>query len=156
MPHHALEITLTRPATPAELEQAHRLMPLGTNHDRTRLMALTPAKTPCRAPKRLRQTLDDALPVDPLATHYPDTHGQVTLNVAFTPAAAATVRRAASAHGQDAETFVQEAVIDALVRADHQEAERLAQAMQTLLSATTRERRLTAAQALAIPEARPC
>ena len=33
MPHHALEITLTRPATRAELARAVRVMPLAANHD---------------------------------------------------------------------------------------------------------------------------
>ncbi|WP_432076566.1 hypothetical protein [Streptomyces wuyuanensis] len=46
MPHHALEITLTRPATTTELDQACRLTRLATNHDHTRLLTLTRAPQP--------------------------------------------------------------------------------------------------------------
>lgn len=46
MPHHALEFALTRPLTPAELRHAAQAWPLAANHDTTRLMALTGAKTP--------------------------------------------------------------------------------------------------------------
>ncbi|MGJ3558094.1 hypothetical protein ACR6C2_00695 [Streptomyces sp. INA 01156] len=46
MPHHALEITLTRPPNPAELDAACRRMPLAANCDTTRLMALVPPRPP--------------------------------------------------------------------------------------------------------------
>ncbi|MGW2259096.1 hypothetical protein ACWCXE_14895 [Streptomyces sp. NPDC001780] len=46
MPHHALEITLTRPLTPTALQRAARLLPLAANHEATRLIALMPAKPP--------------------------------------------------------------------------------------------------------------
>ncbi|WP_351237434.1 hypothetical protein [Streptomyces sp. NPDC002133] len=156
MPHHALEITLTRPATPGELERANRLMPLGANHDHTRLTALPQAKTPRRALTRLRHAFDDVLPVDIITTHYPDVHGKITLNVAFTPAANAAVHRAAAAYSQDIEEFVEQAVTDALARTDRQQTERLNQAVQALLAATTRERLLTAvAHALTTQETHP-
>ncbi|MET7737689.1 hypothetical protein ABZT02_41245 [Streptomyces sp. NPDC005402] len=46
MPHHALEIMLTRPLSPTALLRAARVLPLAANHDATRLMALVPAKAP--------------------------------------------------------------------------------------------------------------
>ncbi|MGW1886933.1 hypothetical protein [Streptomyces sp. NPDC001970] len=157
MPHHALEITLTRPASQRELDHASRLTALAANHDSTRLLTLTQAKTPRRALNRLRRTLHETLPIDILATHYPDTHGQITLNVAFTPATDAVVRNAASHHGQDVETFVEQALTDALQRIDRQEVERLTHALQAVLSATSRDRLLAAAaRALATPEATTC
>lgn len=50
MPHHALEIVLTRPLCPAALLRAARVLPLAANHDATRLMALVSAKTPTGPP----------------------------------------------------------------------------------------------------------
>ncbi|MEI5011698.1 hypothetical protein RB196_34505 [Streptomyces sp. PmtA] len=152
MPHHAVEITLTRPASPRELDHAGRLTPLAANHDHTHLLALTEAKTPHRALNRLRHTLNETLPIDVLATHYPDTHGKITLNVAFTPTTDAAVRRAAAQHGQPAEAFVEHSLAQALERLDREETERLKRAMHALLSTTTRDHLLTAvARALATP-----
>lgn len=50
MPHHALEITLTSPLSPAALHRAARVLPLAANHDSTRLMALVSAKPPTAPP----------------------------------------------------------------------------------------------------------
>lgn len=98
MTHHALEITLTRVLTEAELHQAARTMPLATNHDATRLIILVHAKTPHRALRRLRRRLDPLLPIDVISTHYPDTQNHTLLNIAFPPAVHDSVRRAARAH----------------------------------------------------------
>ncbi|GAA3311921.1 hypothetical protein GCM10020295_82740 [Streptomyces cinereospinus] len=100
MPHHALEILLTRPLVPAEFRDAARVLPLATNHDTTRLMTLVRAKTPGRAAHRLRQHLATRLPVDVITTHYPDAAGQVLLNLAFPPTVHATIRHAAHETGQ--------------------------------------------------------
>lgn len=157
MPHHALEITLTRPATTTELDQARRLTRLATNHDHTRLLTLTRTKTPNRALSRVRRALEETLPIDVLATHYPDTHGQIILNIDPPPATHALLQRAAARHGQDVAAFIEQSLTRALQRIDHQEAERLTHAMQALLATTTRERLLTAAaRALTTPQARPC
>lgn len=64
MTHPVVEILLTRPVTHRELRRACRILPLGANCDRTRLMH--PAKTPG---------------LDALTTHYPSPSGQVILNV---------------------------------------------------------------------------
>ncbi|MGI5380586.1 hypothetical protein ACQEV2_41565 [Streptomyces sp. CA-251387] len=50
MPHHALEIALTRPLTAAELCHAAQAWPLAANHDSTRLMALADGKPPNEPP----------------------------------------------------------------------------------------------------------
>lgn len=137
MPHHALEILLTRPLAPAELRDATRTLPLATNHDTTRLMTLVRAKTPGRAAHRLRQQLATRLPVDVITTHYPDTDGQVLLNLAFPPAAHATIRHAAHETGQSPEVFVQLALHRALAQHASDEADRLDHAVQQLLAGTT-------------------
>jgi transposase len=71
MPLHAIEITLTRPATPAELHRATRTMALAPNADRTQLMTLSSAKTSHKALQRTRERLQNLLPIDILTTHYP-------------------------------------------------------------------------------------
>ncbi|MCW8121838.1 hypothetical protein [Streptomyces anthocyanicus] len=137
MPHHALEILLTRPLAPAELRDATRVLPLAANHDTTRLMALVRAKTPGRAAHRLRQRLTAQLPVDVITTHYPDTDGQVLLNLAFPPARHAAIHQAAHETGQSPELFVKLALHRALAQHASDEADRLDQAVQHLLAGTT-------------------
>lgn len=88
---HAIEILLTRPATDGELDRARRTVPLAANRDRTRLMAVHPAKTPSRALQSLRRRLHHLLPIDVLTTHYPDQHGQVVLNLELSRTARAVI-----------------------------------------------------------------
>ncbi|MCX4878087.1 hypothetical protein [Streptomyces sp. NBC_00847] len=137
MPHHALEVLLTRPLVPAELRDAARVLPLAANHDTTRLMALVRAKTPGRAAHRLRQHLATRLPVDVITTHYADADGQVLLNLAFPSAVHATIRRAAQETGQSPELFVKLALHRALAQHASDEADRLDRAVQQLLAGTT-------------------
>ncbi|MCX5602958.1 hypothetical protein OOK29_32965 [Streptomyces phaeochromogenes] len=137
MPHHALEIALTRPLAPAELRHAARVMPLAANYDTTRLMALPRAKTPGRAVRCLRQLLDTQLPIDVITTHYPDASGQVLLNVAFPPAARTTLKTAADRAGHSPERFVQLALHRALAQHASDEADRLDQEVRRLLAHTT-------------------
>ncbi|MFE9650548.1 hypothetical protein ACFYO0_41940 [Streptomyces sp. NPDC006365] len=137
MPHHALEITLTRPLTPAELHHATRSMPLAANHDATRLMALTRAKTPVKALERLRHQMDGRLPIDVITTHYPDTGGQILLNVTFPPTTYTSIRHAADRAGKSPENFVRQALHRALAQHASDEADRLDQAVQQLLAHTT-------------------
>ncbi|MGW1950994.1 hypothetical protein ACWCRC_42965, partial [Streptomyces sp. NPDC001940] len=104
--HHAVEITLTRPATHAELAHAARTLPLAANHNATRLMTVVHAKTPGRALHRVRRRLDETLPVDAITTHYPDSSGHVLLNITLSPAADAAIRRAAAGAGLKPRTFL--------------------------------------------------
>jgi hypothetical protein len=144
VPHHALEIMLTRAPTRAELDAARRRMPLAANHDTTRLMALVKAKTPSRAAHRLRRRLEGQLPVDVITTHYPDTNGKVLLNVAFPPAAHTALTTAARRAGQTLERFVEAALHRALADHADQEADRLDHAVRQLLARTTPQHLLSA------------
>ncbi|MFF0087780.1 hypothetical protein ACFYR1_50480 [Streptomyces canus] len=137
MPHHALDIALTRPLTPAELRQATRTMPLAANHDATHLLAVTHAKTPGKALNRLRQQLGGQLPIDVITTHYPDANRQILLNVAFPPAVYTTLKSAARCAGQSPERFMQRALYRALAERADQEADRLDHALRQLLAHTT-------------------
>ncbi|MFI8242598.1 hypothetical protein ACIF83_36030 [Streptomyces sp. NPDC085866] len=134
MPHHALEITLTRPLNQAELDTACRSMPLAANHDTTRLMALVKAETPDQAARRLRRRLNDRLPIDVITTHYPDAEHKVLLNVALPPATHAVLTAEAGRDGLTPERFLELAVHRAL--ADHamQEIDRLHQEVLQLLA----------------------
>ncbi|MGW1673359.1 hypothetical protein [Streptomyces sp. NPDC002324] len=137
MPHHALDITLTRPLTPAELHQATRTMPLAANHDTTHLMALVSAKTPGKALNRLRHQTGKLLPIDVITTHYPDADGKILLNVAYPPATHADLQAAANSAGQPLRLFLQMAVHRALAEHASAEADRLDRALQDLLAHTT-------------------
>ncbi|MFI0091837.1 hypothetical protein [Streptomyces bobili] len=158
MPHHALDITLTRPLTPAELRQATRTMPLAANHDATHLLALVPAKTPGKALTRLRRQTGGLLPIDVITTHYPDADGKILLNVAFPPATHADLQAAADGAGQPLRLFLQLALQHALARNVGEEAERLDRAVQNLLAHTTAPHLLAAVgRALTrTPGAAPC
>jgi hypothetical protein len=137
MPHHALEIALTRPLSAAELRYAAQAWPLAANHNATRLMALVGAKTPDRAAHRLRRRLTVRLPIDVITTHYPDAHGQVLLNLAFPPAVHTALTRDARQAGLIPERYVREALQRALT--DHADwgTERLDRALRRLLAHTT-------------------
>ncbi|WP_234328366.1 MULTISPECIES: DUF6083 domain-containing protein [unclassified Streptomyces] len=76
MTHHAVEILLLRLATHDELRRACRTLPVGANHDGTRLMAVHPARTPGRALRSVRRRLRHILPIDVLTTHYADPWGR--------------------------------------------------------------------------------
>jgi hypothetical protein len=137
MPHHALEIALTRPLTTDELHHAARTWPLAANRDATRLMALMNAKTPDRAAHRLRRRLSTQLPIDVITTHYPDASGQILLNVAFPPATRTVLKAAARSTGQTPERFVELALRRALAAQADQEAERFDRELRRLLAHTT-------------------
>ncbi len=137
MRHHALDITLTRALTPAELHRATRTMPFAANHDTTHLLALVRAKTPAKALNRLRHQVGGRLPIDVITTHYPDPRGQILLNLTFSPAAYAALETAAEHTRRPPHLFVQEAVHQALARHADQEADRLDRALQHLLAGTT-------------------
>lgn len=137
MPHHALEIVLTRALSPGALHRAARVLPLAANHDATRLMALVPAKTPHRAARRLRHQLGARLPIDVITTHYPDTDNTVLLNVGFAPTTHALLKAAARRAQQTPERFVELALHRALAEHADQETDRLDRAVRQLLAHTT-------------------
>jgi hypothetical protein len=136
MPHHALEITLTRPLNPAELDEACRRMPLAANHDTTRLMALVPANTPHRAAHQLHRRLKNRLPIDVITTHYPDASGHVLLNVALPPAAHTALQATALCTGQKPEHLLERAVHRALAEHTDQEVKRIEHEVRRLLAHT--------------------
>ncbi|MFI8094028.1 hypothetical protein ACIF9R_37990 [Streptomyces sp. NPDC086080] len=137
MPHHALEITLTRPLPSAALHRAAGLLPLAANHDATRLMALVVAKTPQRAARRLRHRLGTHLPIDVITTHYPDADHSVLLNAAFPPAVHAALTTNARGAQQSTERFLELAVRRSLAEHADREADRLDRAVRHLLAHTT-------------------
>ncbi|MFJ2607975.1 hypothetical protein ACIO13_23820 [Streptomyces sp. NPDC087425] len=137
--HHAVEITLTRPATAGELRHARRIMPLAANSDRTRLMAVTNAKGPGDALRLLRRSLDTCLPIDVLTTHYPNRHGQVLLNVELSNAVTKILRAEAAAARQRPRDLLGRRVIAALARDAQERARRLENRLESLLVQYTAE-----------------
>ena len=134
MRHHVVEILLTRSATPTELRRARRALPLGTNSDGSRLMAVHPAKTPGRAVKSVRRRLQRVLPIDVLTTHYPDLSGQVVINVEFDRATRALIGEAASARGQRPAEYVGQCLTDALRRHAQERSRALTAQLERLLA----------------------
>ncbi|MFJ5035168.1 hypothetical protein ACIQB5_45730 [Streptomyces sp. NPDC088560] len=94
MPHHALEITLTRAASTAELAFARSRMPLAPNHGTTRRMVLINA-APDQATRWPRRSPTGRSPIDVITTHYSDASGKALLNVASPPATHVTLTHAA-------------------------------------------------------------
>ncbi|MEU0957154.1 hypothetical protein ABZ353_33230 [Streptomyces niveus] len=144
MPRHAVEITLTRPATAAELARASQVMPLAANHDMTRLMTVMKAGNPDQALNRARRRLKGLLPIDALTTHYPDQEGQVLLSVAFSPAAAAAIRHAAQHEGQEPHLFLAQTIRRAMAEHARRQAADLDHALRSLLTRTSPERLVAA------------
>ena len=136
MPHHALEILLTRPLGPAELRDAARVLPLAANHDATRLMTLGHAKTPHQAARRLRHWLGARLPIEVITTHYPDADHKVLFNVDFPAATHAVLKAEACRAHQSPERFVELALHRALAQHADQEADRLDRMVRELLAHT--------------------
>lgn len=136
MPHYAIDITLTRPATPAEIKTAARASgyPLAGDATRTRLLALVPAKAPRRALRKLRGALDGLLPIDTL---YADAQGQHLLNVELNPKAHKALRRAAARCGQCPEDYLRDAVLDAVARDRAAARARLDTALDRFLTSST-------------------
>ncbi|MEU2425514.1 hypothetical protein ABZ619_31665 [Streptomyces sp. NPDC007851] len=143
--YHAIEITLTRPATDSELHRARRVAALASSTDRTRLLTVRRAKTPGRALQTLRRRLAGELPIDVLTTLYPDQQGCVLLNFTLSHAARTTIRQAAAACGQRPRDFLRQTVIDAVARHKEDRARRLATQMEGLLTQHTPEELLLCA-----------
>ncbi|MFJ2217339.1 hypothetical protein ACIQVO_00205 [Streptomyces sp. NPDC101062] len=133
-PHHAIEITLTRPATPGELRHSHCRVSLATSADRTRLMTVYSSRSPGGALHTLRRRLGARLPIDVLTTHYPDRHGQVLLNVSLNRTADRALRQAAAVLGQRPQDLLRRRVTAALARDDRERARRLEVRLESLLA----------------------
>ncbi|WP_327715995.1 hypothetical protein OG381_11405 [Streptomyces sp. NBC_00490] len=131
---YAVEIVLTRPATVRELHQARHRVTFAANADRTRLMTVHRGKSPGRALHRLRRRLDAVLPIDVLATHYPDRQGHVLLNVALSRRADAQIREEAAALGQRAGDVLAERITAYLAHEQRQRRHRLESQIQRLLT----------------------
>ncbi|MFE4492437.1 hypothetical protein ACFRKD_08245 [Streptomyces niveus] len=144
MPRHAVEVTLTRPATPAGLARVSRVMPLAANHDMTRLMAVMKASNPDQALNRARRRVKGLLPVGSLTIHYPDQEGQVLLSVAFSAAAAAAIRHSAEHEGQETHVFLAHVIRRALADYARREPADLDHALRSLLTRTSPDRLVAA------------
>ena len=145
---HAIEIILTRPATPGELRHARCSVPVAANADRTRLMAVHGARSPGGALHALRRRLDALLPIDVLTTHYPDRRGRVLLNVALPHTADQALRQAAATTGQRPQAVLRRRVNEALARDEQDRAQLLAARLEDLLAHHTAEEVLTSVASL--------
>ncbi|ATW46702.1 hypothetical protein [Streptomyces peucetius] len=149
MPLHAIEITLTRPATPAELHRANRIMALAPDADRTRLMTLASAKASHKALQRTRERLEGLLPLDILTTHYPDPAGGIILNIALPAETHAQLEEAAHRTGQSLETHLAQVVLQSVALAEQDQARRLDAALEQVLTWSTPYQLLVAAARIA-------
>ncbi|MFE1880171.1 hypothetical protein [Streptomyces diastatochromogenes] len=146
--HHAVEITLTRPATDGELRRAGRIVALASNTDHTRLLIVQRAKTPGRALRAVRHRLNAALPIDVVTTHYPDRQGCVLVNFALSHEARTIIHRAAAAGGQRPRDFLSQTVTDAVARHQEERARRLTTHLNGLLDQHTAEELLLGAASM--------
>jgi hypothetical protein len=149
MPHHALDITLIRPLTPAELKTAARAsrLALAANADHTRLLTLVPAKNPRRALRKLRNAATGRLPIDALCTLFPDSRNDHLLSIELKHAAYDSVLQAAARCGQRPEEYLRDAVLEALDRAHAAAQAQLDAALDRFLAAGSTPAQLLAAVA---------
>ncbi|WP_425246847.1 hypothetical protein [Streptomyces sp. NEAU-NA10] len=145
--HYAIEIILTRPASCREL-RARQHVALAENADRTRLMTLQSAKSPATALHRMRRTLDGQLPIDILATHYPDHSGHLLVNVNLGRTTTKAVRKAAAANGQRPSDFLGQRLAQEVERSEQERQRRLTARLESLLQQHTREEVLSCAASL--------
>lgn len=145
MPLHAVEITLTRPATPGELHHAAQTMALAPDTDHTRLITVARGNTARKALQRTRNRLQHLLPIDILTTHYPDTTGSILINIALPASVHAYLEDTARREGRSIEAHLTDAVHHALSHADHDKARRLDAALDELLTWSTPQQLLAAA-----------
>lgn len=139
MRHHAIAITLTRPATLAEIKTAAQVsrFPLAGDAARTRLVALVPAKAPRRALRKLRGAVDGLLPIDTLSTLFPNATGEHLLNVELNPETHRALRRAAALHGERPEDYLKNRVLEATARDRAAVRSRLDTALDRFLASST-------------------
>ncbi|MFF8360138.1 hypothetical protein ACF063_42545 [Streptomyces chartreusis] len=137
--HHAVEVALTRPATPDELRAARRHVPLAANADRTRLMVVHSARSPGLALQMVRRRLGTRLPIDVLTTHYPDRRGQVLLNVDLDSATHEALSREAVALGQHPQDVLGRRVRAAVARDTRERARGLEDQLKSMLAHYTAE-----------------
>ncbi|MFE2716941.1 hypothetical protein ACFXKI_34520 [Streptomyces mirabilis] len=109
-------------------------MPLASNADRTRLMAVHGARSPGGALHALRRRLDALLPIDVLSTHYPNRHGQILLNVALGHTADRALRRDAAVVGQRPQDVLRRRATAALTREEQERARQLENRLENLLA----------------------
>jgi hypothetical protein len=146
--HYAIEITLTRPVSSRELHRARQRVALAENADRTRLMTVQRAKSPSSALNRMRHRLDGQLPIDVLATHYPDRGGRLLLNVDLGRTATKAVRRAAAANGQRPGDLFGRRLAQDIERRQQERHRRLAAHLESLLHQHSPEEVLACAASL--------
>ncbi|MFD3627319.1 hypothetical protein [Streptomyces sp. NPDC058698] len=146
--HYAIEITLTRPASCSELHRARQRVALAENADGTRLMTLQSAKSPGSALHRMRRRLDGQLPIDILATHYPDRSGHLLLNVDLGRHTTRALRWAAAANGQRPRDFLSRRLAQEVERCERERHRRLTAHLESLLHQHTREEVLSCAAGL--------
>jgi hypothetical protein len=136
--HYAIEITLTRPASCRELQCARERVVLAENADRTRLMTVQRAKSPGSALYWMRRRLGGQLPVDILATHYPDQTGHVLLNADLGRTATRAARKAAAARGQRTRDFLGQRLAQEVQHSERERHRRLTTHLESLLRQHTR------------------
>jgi hypothetical protein len=142
---HAIEITLTRPATPAELRRAAKELPLAPDAESRHLMTVVRAATPAKALRRTRRRLGHLLPIDVLASHYPDSTGSILLNVDLPADAYGHLKRAARRLNRSPSAHLAEAVERALAEAERDKARLLDAALDSLLTHSSPHQLLAAA-----------
>ncbi|MFI7020719.1 hypothetical protein [Streptomyces sp. NPDC050164] len=136
---YAVEISLTRPVSPAELHRARRRVPLAANADRTRLMTVHNGKSPARVLHQLRRRLGRSLPIDVLTRHYPDHDGHILLNVVLDRCVDAEIRQAAAASCRRPRDVLGERITASLAQHQRQRHRRLESQIQHLLTDHTPE-----------------
>ncbi|MGW5664051.1 hypothetical protein ACWEWG_28915 [Streptomyces sp. NPDC003758] len=146
--HYAIEIILTRTASCGELRRARKRVALAEDADRIRLMTVQSSKSAGGALHQMRCRLGGRLPIDVLATHYPDRSGHILLNVELRRTVTGAVRRAAKTHGQPPQEYLGQSLAEAVDRSQRERRRRSAAHLESLLHQYTSEEVLSCAAGL--------
>lgn len=139
---HAVEVTLTRPATDAEVDDLAGRAPgrYAFAHDRRRATTVVTAVTEAAAAGFVFwQTAGHGLPVDAVWSLYPDRDGFVRLVFELDGTVAGQLRRRAEQVGRDLDEFTSESVREAVEQDLARCRSQLGQALRQLVAQSSAE-----------------
>ncbi|WP_329316973.1 hypothetical protein [Streptomyces sp. NBC_01262] len=124
---HAIEIILTRTVCSLELRAAERKsdMSLAPSGDSKNIAVLVSAKNENRAVQKIWKRLEDSLPIDVVCSLFPGPDGKRLMSIQMSCETAERLRIQAETAQQSPETYLGQAILEALARDRSQRKRRL-------------------------------
>ena len=124
---HAIEIILTRTVCSVELRAAEQKsgMSLAPSGDSKSIAVLVSAKNENRAAQKIWKRLEGSLPIDVLCSLFPGPDGKRLMSIPMSRETAERLRIQAAAAQQLPETYLGQAILEAIARDQSQRKSRL-------------------------------